>query len=96
MQDLDRKCLDEVIQRYPTDPCRQIAAYVLESPNIPDEDRDRANGILQALEAEEHVRDLTVIKVDQWQLRTSALADAERLWQVYGECKNSAVSDPAG
>lgn len=81
----DHDQLEEMRERYPTDPCRQIATYVLEAPDLPDEDRLCAAGILNALEAAEHARDLTVVEVGLWQLRAAAVADAERLWDRYEE-----------
>ena len=85
MSESDQHRHEELTLQYPDDRCRQIARYVLDSSGVPDEDRVCAAGILNALEAAEHARDLTVLEVGQWQLRAAAAVDAERLWSRYGE-----------
>ena len=79
-----------LIDRYPLERCREIAAFVLDCSDVPDEDRTCAAGILNALEAAEHVQDLTYVRVSQGQLHAAARADARRLWSVYGERESRA------
>jgi hypothetical protein len=81
----DHNRLDELKQRYPSDPCRQIAAYVLDDPSLPDDDRLCAAAILGALDAAGHVRYLTVVEVTHADLMAAAHSDAARLWLRYGE-----------
>jgi hypothetical protein len=78
-----------LLARYPLDRCREVAAYVLDCSDVSDEDRLCASGILNALEAADHARDLTIIGVSQGQLHAAARADARRLWRVYGERESS-------
>ncbi len=85
MKKSKRKQLEALAQEYPDDPTRQIALYVRDRDEIPDEDRFCAAGILNALDAAEHAQDLTVVEVGKWQLLAAAAADAGRLWDRYGE-----------
>lgn len=85
MKKRNRNQLEALSQEYPDDPTRQIALYVRDREDIPDEDRLCASGILSALDAAEHARDLTVVEVGKWQLLASAAADAGRLWDRYGD-----------
>ena len=85
MSKLDRDPLEEMRGCYPADLCRQVATYVLEDPDLPEEDRLCAAGILGALDGASHDAYLTVIPVDGRTLISAANAEAERLWQKYGE-----------
>lgn len=90
MHTLDHKRLDEIARRYPADPCRQIATYVLDTPDIPEDDHLCAAGILSALDASNHAEHLLIIEVDRASLRAAALADAEHLWGRYGARESNA------
>jgi hypothetical protein len=81
----DHSRLDELKQRYPSDPCRQIATYVLDDLTLPDEDRLCATAILGALDAADHAACPTVVEVSHADLMAAARSDAERLWLRYGE-----------
>lgn len=85
MSDPDQIQPDELPLPDPEVRYRQIATDVLGRTGIPDEDRICAAGILSALDAAEHAPYLTVVEVDQRQLRIAAAADAERLWDRYGK-----------
>jgi hypothetical protein len=85
MTGTDRNRLDDLKLRYPADPCRQIASYVLDDPTLPDEDRLCAAAILGALDAADHARYLTVVEVTYADLMAAAYSDAARLWLRYGE-----------
>ncbi|MEZ4572348.1 MAG: hypothetical protein R2849_18935 [Thermomicrobiales bacterium] len=91
MYRLDRERLEQFGRRYPDDHCRQIAGYVLDTPDIAEEDHICAAGILNALEAAEHARDLNVVEVNQAQFLAAAFADAERLWREYGTSEDCAL-----
>ncbi len=84
MYKLDRERLEQFGRRYPDDRCRQIAGYVLDTPDIAQDDHICAAGIFNALEAAEHAQDLAIIEVSYGQLRSAAASDAKRLWRVYG------------
>lgn len=75
----------KLIDRYPLGRCREVAHYVLDCEGVPDNDRICAAGILNALEAADHIQDLTYVNVSQGQLHAAARADARRLWKQYGE-----------
>ena len=75
----------KLVGRYPLERCREITTYVLDCSDVPDEDRLCASGILNALEAADHIQDLTYVRVSQGQLHAAAAADAERLWSRYAD-----------
>ena len=85
----DEYCrFQKLLDKYPLERCCKIATLVLDSSDVPVDDRICAAGILNALEAAEHVQDLTYIGVSRGQLHAAARADAARLWSVYGEEEN--------
>jgi hypothetical protein len=85
MDAIEYRRLEELMSQYPYERCRQIASMILDAANVPDVDHICAAGILNALEAAEHVQDLTILEVSEWQLRAAAAVDSERLWGRYGE-----------
>jgi hypothetical protein len=85
MRELDLRRLEELRKRFPADPHRQIAHYVMNTPDAPDDDRLCALAILGALDGADHSEYLTVIPVNAWTLSSAAFEEANRLWAKYGD-----------